>query len=156
MSNPYPPFPGPEDPRQPGWSPAPPPGQWGPPSGPGGYGYGDPSGYYGHGASGGYGYGAPQPPYYQPTRTNNLAVVGMVLSLVGIPFAVCCGIFGVLLPLSGAVCGHVALGQIRHSGENGRGFALTAVIVGWLLVALVALLFLLALGTGAARGIFGF
>ncbi len=50
-------------------------------------------------------------------RTNTLAIVGLILAFV--------------FPLVGAIIGHVALGQIKKSGEEGRGLALGAVIVGW-------------------------
>ena len=46
----------------------------------------------------------------------------------------------------GLVFGHIALSQIKRTGERGRGLALTAVIVGWLGVvagALVAMFFLI-------------
>ena len=34
----------------------------------------------------------------------------------------------------GLIFGHIALSQIKRTGERGRGLALTAVIVGWLAV----------------------
>ncbi len=34
----------------------------------------------------------------------------------------------------GLIFGHIALSQIKKTGERGRGLALTAVIVGWLAV----------------------
>lgn len=46
----------------------------------------------------------------------------------------------------GLVFGHIALSQIKRTGERGRGLALTAVIVGWLAVvagALTAMFFLI-------------
>ena len=46
----------------------------------------------------------------------------------------------------GLVFGHIALSQIKRTGERGRGLALTAVIVGWLAVvagALAAMFFLI-------------
>ena len=42
----------------------------------------------------------------------------------------------------GIVLGHVSLGQIRRTGEGGRGFALAGVIIGWVCVG-IAVLFLL-------------
>jgi hypothetical protein len=55
-------------------------------------------------------------------RTNVLAIVGLVLAI--------------FVPLVGAIIGHVALSQIKKTGEEGRGIALAAVIVGWVLSAL--------------------
>ncbi|SEI09956.1 MULTISPECIES: DUF4190 domain-containing protein [unclassified Leifsonia] len=39
----------------------------------------------------------------------------------------------------GLILGHVALSQIRRTGESGRGMALTAVIVGWTATGLAVL-----------------
>jgi uncharacterized protein YacL len=46
----------------------------------------------------------------------------------------------------GLVFGHIALSQIKRTGERGRGLALTAVVVGWIGVvagALAAMFFLI-------------
>lgn len=55
-------------------------------------------------------------------KTNTLAIVGLILAF--------------LVPLIGAILGHVSLGQIKKTGEEGRGLALAAVIVGWAFTAL--------------------
>lgn len=48
----------------------------------------------------------------------------------------------------GLIFGHIALSQIKNTGERGRGLALTAVIVGWIAVAAGGLfaMFLLIFG----------
>ncbi|MFC9919670.1 DUF4190 domain-containing protein [Agromyces binzhouensis] len=48
----------------------------------------------------------------------------------------------------GLVFGHLALSQIKTTGEKGRGLALAAVIIGWVAVALGALaaMFILIFG----------
>ncbi|WP_166868849.1 MULTISPECIES: DUF4190 domain-containing protein [unclassified Salinibacterium] len=98
---------------------------------------------------------APAPPHYQPyptvapagavpytvqgqayayaaPRTNTLALVSMILSLASIVF---------LLPaLAGVVCGHIALSQIKRTGEAGRGMALTGIIVGYIITGFVILM----------------
>ena len=64
---------------------------------------------------------------YQPYaagRTNIMAIVALVLSVVG------------LAPV-GAILGHVARRQIKQSGEGGDGLALAAIIIGWTLTGLV-------------------
>jgi hypothetical protein len=38
-----------------------------------------------------------------------------------------------------AIMGHVAMGQIKRTGEGGNGLAIAAVVIGWL--SLVALFF---------------
>jgi lipopolysaccharide/colanic/teichoic acid biosynthesis glycosyltransferase len=55
-----------------------------------------------------------------------------VLSLVG--FTSC-----ITAPV-GAIMGHVARKQIRQTGEQGEGMAKAAIIVGWILTALLVLL----------------
>ena len=59
-------------------------------------------------------------------RTNGLAVAAFVMSLVGFSFIA-------------AIMGHVAMGQIKRTGEGGNGLAIAAVVIGWL--SLVALFF---------------
>jgi hypothetical protein len=50
--------------------------------------------------------------------TNGLAIAAMILSIAG---------FGPI----GAIMGHVARRQIQERGEQGDGFALAGIIVGW-------------------------
>jgi large-conductance mechanosensitive channel len=56
-------------------------------------------------------------------KTNTLAIVSLVVAL--------------FVPLVGAILGHVAMGQIKKTGEQGRGIALAGVIIGWVFTALV-------------------
>jgi len=82
-----------------------------------------------------------QPPPYQPpypgqpmppaARTNPLAVVALVCSLVGLAT-------GIAAPV-GAVLGHVALRQIRQTGEEGSSLAKAAIWVGWIITGLIVL-----------------
>src|SRR5690606_16555720 len=53
-----------------------------------------------------------------PDRTNPLAVAAMVSSIL-------------TFWIVGIVLGHIALRQIRRTGEGGRGMALAGVIVGY-------------------------
>ena len=83
---------------------------------------GYPAGPYGQGyPAGPYGQGYPVAP-----RTNGMAIGALVASIAG---ATMCGI-GALV---GAVLGHIAMGQIKKSGEQGQGMALAAVIIGWII-----------------------
>jgi hypothetical protein len=52
--------------------------------------------------------------------TNGLAIASMIVSLVG---------FGPV----GAIMGHIARRQIRERNEQGDGFALAGIIVGWVI-----------------------
>jgi len=75
-------------------------------------------------------YGQPDPYSYggyaqQPTRgTNKMAIASLITSGVGL--LVC----SIACPV-GAILGHVALGRIKKTGEEGRGLALAGIIIGW-------------------------
>lgn len=116
---------------------------------PAGYGYGAPaaspapaSQQYApppYGAAPGYPYAGAPAPYpgapvygYPLVKTNVLAVISMIASIVGffwiLPF------FG---PLTGVITGHISLRQISRTGEKGRGMALAGVIVGYVGLAFI-------------------
>jgi hypothetical protein len=75
--------------------------------------------------------GAQQYQYGATAPTNVLAIVALVSSF--------------FIPVAGIVCGHLALGQIKRTGENGRGLALAGLIIGYVLTALILLLIVLAI-----------
>lgn len=91
--------------------------------------YGQPAAYAQPGYPAPY-YGAPA--YPAASRTNVLAIISMIASIVG---------FIWLLPfigsLAGIIMGHISLRQIAATGENGRGMALAGVIVGYVGLALL-------------------
>ncbi|MBL3690040.1 DUF4190 domain-containing protein [Leucobacter chromiireducens subsp. chromiireducens] len=62
--------------------------------------------------------GAPYPgqPQQQPPM-NALAIVALVT--------------GILMNVVGIICGHIALSQIKRTGERGRGMALAGTIIGY-------------------------
>ncbi|GAA3200232.1 DUF4190 domain-containing protein [Actinocorallia longicatena] len=75
-------------------------------------------------------------PAYGP-RTNVLAIVSLIASIVS------CGIGSVV----GVVCGHIALNQMRRSGEAGRGLAVAGLVLGYLgLLAAVGVIVMLVVG----------
>lgn len=92
-------------------------------------------------------YGGAQYNPYPPARpTNVLAIVALVSSF--------------FIPPAGIVCGHIALNQIKRTGENGRGLAIAGLIIGYVYTALIVLLLvfavalpLLLLGTIGTAGI---
>jgi len=55
--------------------------------------------------------------YAYAPRTNTLAIVGFVLSFV--------------VSVAGIVCSHIALSQIKRTGEGGHGLALAGLIIGY-------------------------
>lgn len=91
--------------------------------------------------------------YQQPQPTNSLAVASMVFGLATPLFA--------LTAIPAVILGHKARGQIRRTGERGRGMATTGLVIGWTVIGLIALLatliVLVAAGThGTATGPTGF
>jgi hypothetical protein len=72
---------------------------------------------------------APTPvvPAYTPP-VNALAIVALVLSFV--------------VSIGGIVCGHLALSQIKRTGESGREMALAGLIIGYVFTGIAVLAFL--------------
>lgn len=70
-------------------------------------------------------------PYAQRPKTNLLAILSIVFGLGAIPLF----FIAILLGPAGAIMGHVALGKLKHNGEQGRGLALTGIIAGWVMTA---------------------
>ena len=63
-----------------------------------------------------------QPVYVAPpveTKTNTLAIVSLVTSILGI------GIVGI-------ITGHISLSQIKKTHEQGHGLALAGLIIGYI------------------------
>jgi Domain of unknown function (DUF4190) len=85
---------------------------------------------------GGYAYGPVVPP------TNGLAIASMIMAILG---------FG---PIA-AIMGHIARTQIRERGEQGDGFALAGIIVGWVTTGIWLLVCCGIFGVFGATGIFG-
>jgi hypothetical protein len=78
-------------------------------------------------------YGSPGYPQQYGPRTNALAIVSLVSSLVGL-------VVWFLAPLAGIITGHIALGQIKRTGEAGQGMAMAGLIIGYVLMGLSVLL----------------
>jgi Domain of unknown function (DUF4190) len=64
---------------------------------------------------------------YYSERTNGLAIAALVLGIVG----------GTIVTI---VLGHVALGQIRRTGERGHGMAVVGLVLGYVWTAVVVVL----------------
>jgi hypothetical protein len=78
-------------------------------------------------------YGQPGAPAYgQPTgaKTNTLAIVSLVASIAGMV------IIPIIASIAGVICGHISLGQIKQTGEQGRGMAVAGLIIGYVGIAL--------------------
>jgi hypothetical protein len=138
VTNPQDPFakPPPLPPEQQGPPPGygPPPPGYGPP--PPGYGppppgYGPPPPGYGQPPGSPYGQWQPYP---QQRRTNGLAIAALVCGILG----GCFGITGIVAIVLGAV----ALGQIKQSGQEGKGLAIAGIVLGALWIVALAAIFL--------------
>ncbi|MFN4003040.1 DUF4190 domain-containing protein [Microcella sp.] len=51
-------------------------------------------------------------------KTNTLAIVSLVLAF--------------FISLGAIICGHIALNQIKQTGEGGRGLAIAGLVLGYL------------------------
>ncbi len=91
--------------------------------------------------------GSPAPPPYgyggfgfnTGPGTNGMAIGSLITSIgIVVLTLVTCGFGAVFAPV-GAVLGHVALSQIKRTGQEGRGMAVAGVIIGWVLTGLAVL-----------------
>jgi len=67
-------------------------------------------------------YGQPAAPGYYAPPTNTLAILALVLAFV--------------VSIGGIICGHIALSQIKRTGEGGRGLALAGLVIGYVFTGL--------------------
>ncbi|MCI0156352.1 DUF4190 domain-containing protein [Leifsonia shinshuensis] len=73
--------------------------------------------------------GSPYPYAYAPEpRTNVLAIISLVSAF--------------FVSLAAVITGHIALAQIKRTGENGRGLALAGLIIGYVGIGAGVLFFL--------------
>jgi hypothetical protein len=94
-----------------------------------------------------------------PAKMNVLALVGMILSLLGLVLGLAVGwwvtgAFGALC-IAGVICSHIAMKQIKTRNEGGRPLALTGIITGYagllfaviqVVIAIVIILFFASVG----------
>ena len=71
-------------------------------------------------------------------KTNVLAIVSLVSSF--------------FISIVGIITGHIALSQIKKTGEKGRGLALAGVIIGLAVTVLYIILTIVAIATFASIG----
>jgi hypothetical protein len=92
---------------------------------------------------GGYGYPPPGPGYPPPRAavgTNGMAIASLVCSLFG---WLC-----LIGPILGLIFGFIALGQIKQTGQGGRGMAIAGIIIGAIALVLGIVLGILAVISG--------
>ncbi|TLM81932.1 MULTISPECIES: DUF4190 domain-containing protein [unclassified Pseudarthrobacter] len=71
-----------------------------------------------------------------PAKTNTLAIIALVSSF--------------FISLLGVILGHIALNQIKTTGEGGRGLAIAALVIGYVSMALAVILIIIMFATAAA------
>jgi Domain of unknown function (DUF4190) len=76
------------------------------------------------------------------TNTNGPAVISLAAGILGWTL-----LFGVATPVA-IVMGHMARKQIRQTGQPGDGFAITGLLLGYLQVAIGALILFLVTVVG--------
>lgn len=64
-------------------------------------------------------------------------------------------ITGILVPIVGIILGHISLGQIKRTGDNGRGMALAGLICGYVFTAFWLLYIIFIIVIIAAAGASG-
>lgn len=77
-----------------------------------------------------YGYAAPPAAAYPVRKTNVLAVLSMISSILGFVM-----ILPVIGSIAGVIMGHISLSQLKSSTDQGRGMALAGLIVGYVGIA---------------------
>lgn len=78
---------------------------------------------------------APAAPYAAAAPVGRPTNVLAIIALIG----------AFVFPLAGIICGHIALGQIKRTGENGHGLALWGTILGYVFTALWILIFVVSI-----------
>ena len=83
-------------------------------------------------------YAAPAAPVvYTAPRTNTLAIVALIVSF--------------FFSIVGVILGHIALSQIKKTHEGGRGLAIAALIIGYVItfIAIITLVVVITAATSA-------
>ena len=70
-------------------------------------------------------------------KTNGLAIAALVSSF--------------FISLLGIILGHIALNQIKTTGESGRGLAIAALVIGYVSIAFAVIFVVVVLGAAAAN-----
>lgn len=143
-------------------------GQSGPYGQQNGYGqsvaYSQPNAYDAYGQPGAYSqpmtYGA-QPVFVRPAP-NKMAVWSMWMGIAGIGGGFVCGLLSMIpvigiifsiiamflwiAPVLAVIFGHIGLGQIKRTGEEGRGQAIAGLIIGYVTIALGLIMAIVMIG----------
>lgn len=72
-------------------------------------------------------------------KTNTLAIIALIASF--------------FISIVGVVLGHIALSQIKRTGEGGRGLAIAALVIGYLGILFAIILVIVMAGAAAQSGV---
>lgn len=126
--------------------------------------YSQPNAYDAYGQPGAYSqpmtYGA-QPVFVRPAP-NKMAVWSMWMGIAGIGGGFVCGLLSMIpvigiifsiiamflwiAPVLAVIFGHIGLGQIKRTGEEGRGQAIAGLIIGYVTIALGLIMAIVMIG----------
>ncbi|RAX44290.1 DUF4190 domain-containing protein [Arthrobacter sp. AQ5-06] len=71
-----------------------------------------------------------------PAKTNSLAIAALISSF--------------FISLLGIILGHIALNQIKTTGEGGRGLAIAGLVIGYVSIALAIIVLIVIFASAAA------
>lgn len=71
-----------------------------------------------------------------PAKTNTLAIAALISSF--------------FVSLLGVILGHIALSQIKTTGEGGRGMAIAALVIGYVSMGLAVIIISIMIASAAA------
>jgi Domain of unknown function (DUF4190) len=81
--------------------------------------------------------GGPGFPPVQANRTNPLAIASLISSF--------------FISLVGIILGHIALSQIKRTGEGGRGLAIAGLVIGYIGLVAGIFIFISIMGLAATQ-----
>jgi hypothetical protein len=92
-----------------------------------------------------------QPPFagyppHQVRRDSGMAIGGLIFSLLGL--------FGLVTVVPGIILGHVAFARARRGEASGKGIAIAAFVIGYLLIVAYAIAIPVLLNIAAKHGAF--
>ena len=99
---------------------------------------------------------APPPPDHRPTQPYQGYPGGYPMPRPTNTFAVVALVGAFLFSPLGIVFGHLALSQIKRTGEDGRGLAIAALVIGYVATGFLVIMVLMWLaGMATLIGLFG-
>lgn len=103
------------------------------------------------GANGGPGIGYPA--YGQPAQsgTNGLAIASMICGIISFPLGCAWGA-GVIFAIAGLITGIIAMKQVKQTGQDGSGMALTGVILSSVYIFLFVIAIVIFIAIGVSGG----